>query len=388
MTNKIKQRLSTAPTSLLCAIITGALLLLSCSQNHAGNGSGSGVGNPMVAGVVIREDRSYAQGATVRIRPRTYLASIDSTAQSGRLLDVNTQSDGSYALSGLLSGEYTLEIVDGDSVGILKQFAILSTDTAINFAVDTLRQLATITGTVLLGALPSQAVDILIEGLDRQMQPGADGRFALKVPEGRHRLVMADNQRDVLIHNDTVTVQRGEQSRAIQAVADSSTIACSDGRCDSLVVRRLLDEAGLSGIAVDSVAQFEEGRIYKVSLDSLNLQSLGTHIGRLQTLKELSATNNTLTSLPQTLCALTRLSEINFSRNSFTQLPAAVLCLTQLEEVSFADNQLAALPTQVQNLTSLTEANFASNRLCSVPTDIASWLTARAPTWASSQRCP
>jgi len=180
---------------------------------------------------------------------------------------------------------------------------------------------------------------------------------------------------------------------------------------DTLIVRQLLDHAGISRSATEVTVRGEgNGRVIILLLENLSLTQLPAEIGDLDALEALSLDNNNLKTLPAEICRLQALEVLSLEGNGFMQVPQEISRLKALQYLWLSRNLLTSVPGWIAELPSLTHvyldrnritalpAPFAHNRtlrtldmsennLCYIPDAVENRLTTCDRTWKESQQC-
>ena len=203
---------------------------------------------------------------------------------------------------------------------------------------------------------------------------------------------------------------------------------CTDYACDSTVVRKILDENGMSDVAVESFTAISGGRITRLqlihnsamahvipkpvmilspevgrlsALEQLELagnelETLPATVGRLAKLKWLVLNNNRLDLLPDSIVNCASLRTLAVDGNSLVKLPDNLPQLSGLQVLSLSDNRLTSLSPGIENLDTLNCLFVAGNRLCELSPEVVAWvqnvqnysLCSRwEPVWPDSQVC-
>ncbi|MEO6096762.1 MAG: leucine-rich repeat domain-containing protein [Fibrobacteria bacterium] len=140
---------------------------------------------------------------------------------------------------------------------------------------------------------------------------------------------------------------------------------------DTLAVRILLDQNGLTETPVTQVITTESQRVTQLRLGGLNLIKLPSEIGVLTALKYLVLSGNLLDSLPAELWDLSALVELDLGGNRLSGLDAGVGRLSNLLLLGLRGNGLKALPAGLYSLPQLEALLLAGNDLDSLPEAIA-----------------
>ena len=193
-----------------------ALTGFSCSPLRTVGGSE--IGNPTnarVTGTVVYPNGGgAATGADVRLRPKTFckdttLAALlkVSTVNANTLTDQN----GRFALDSVDAGDYSIEVNDGKSNGVLITCSVNGESPVLTLPVDTARPTSTISGAI-MAAKNGFTVYVQIFGLDRVVRADpASGQFEVPdVPQGSYdlRIISSSLPGDSLIKSN-VNVQSG-----------------------------------------------------------------------------------------------------------------------------------------------------------------------------------
>jgi Leucine-rich repeat (LRR) protein len=207
---------------------------------------------------------------------------------------------------------------------------------------------------------------------------------------------------------------------------------------DAVVVRKILDDNGLTGIDVAAVSSRDENnRIVSLNLDNSEMGSEGVRIipgdiGKLTALKHLSLRRNVLKSLPEAIGNLTVLETLDLAYNDIqsmpstitrcsnlrkldlryndleaipevaglkslwflqlwgnkiTVLPAGITSMPLLKELYLNNNRLSALPDGIMRMKSLTYVDFRENNICNPSPALEKWMTQKEEKWKYYMNC-
>ncbi len=140
---------------------------------------------------------------------------------------------------------------------------------------------------------------------------------------------------------------------------------CKDVKCDSTVVRAILDANGLTDVPVKEVVKINGfPRIYVLNFSERSISQLPEDIGNL-----------------------TNLSSLYLDYNNLTQLPETIGRLQNLESLTLNNNQLSNLPEALFGLK--TSFNINNNHFCDVSEDEFERLTIKSffDDWNETQEC-
>jgi hypothetical protein len=154
-------------------------------------------------------------------------------------------------------------------------------------------------------------------------------------------------------------------------IASTAPARAQDLVQDTLAVRILLDQNGLTSTPVSRVITVESQRVTALRLSGLQLLSLPPQIGALSGLKYLTLTDNLLDSLPDEVWDLSNLVELDLGGNRIAALDPGIAKLGRLLFLGLRDNGLPALPVEVFTLPDLTTLLLAGNELDTLPEAIA-----------------
>ncbi|HKP96290.1 MAG TPA: leucine-rich repeat domain-containing protein [Fibrobacteria bacterium] len=151
----------------------------------------------------------------------------------------------------------------------------------------------------------------------------------------------------------------------------SAPAAAQDLVQDTLAVRILLDQNGLTAMPVSQVITVQAQRVAALELSGLQLVDLPPQIGVLSALKYLVLSDNLLDSLPGEVWDLSGLVELDLGGNRIGALDPRVAGLKNLLILGLRDNGLASLPPAVYTLPQLTTLLLAGNALDTLPEAVA-----------------
>lgn len=156
---------------------------------------------------------------------------------------------------------------------------------------------------------------------------------------------------------------------ALSVAAASAPVRAQDLGQDTLAVRILLDQNGLTSTPVAQVAGIDaaSARVTSLRLRGLGLVSLPPHIGSLDALRYLVLSDNLLDSLPAGLWDLTRLVELDLGGNRIGRIDPRVGRLQSLLFLGLRGNGLGSLPDSLFGLPNLETLLLAGNSLDTLP---------------------
>lgn len=203
----------------LFALAAAMLLTAGCSSSpdDIAGGSSTEIPNGVTATVTTVEG-TPAAGVTVRLRPADYLSSAQPQALPSSARDTITGDSGRFAFDSLASGEYRIEVTDGDSTAVMVDLTLGESGGVTELATLSLRHFAHVQGAI-DGPGLSERYDqmwVQIYGLERLIAIEPDGSFqAGDLPEGRHEL---------RLHSTWVGVTPRDLGGVDAAAGDTATI--------------------------------------------------------------------------------------------------------------------------------------------------------------------
>lgn len=146
-----------------------------------------------------------------------------------------------------------------------------------------------------------------------------------------------------------------------------------DLKSDTLAVRILLDQNGLTATPVARIAQIDPAaqRVVAVRAPDLKIASVPAEIGAMDALKYLVLNGNLIDSLPPAVWELSNLVELELGDNRIAALDARVGQLQSLLLLGLRGNGLAGLPASLFTLPQLEDLLLAENALDTLPEAIA-----------------
>lgn len=155
-----------------------AALLLRCADDVAGGGIETTNGST-VAGLVVDEGSVPVAGATVWLRPQSWVHGDDAAA----VASTTTDSAGEYRFSGVTTGKWVVEAA-ADHRGWLERFFVGDSDTAMALRDGILRATLSVRG-----VLDGDGGEVFVYGTDNHAPADSMGAFVIDgVPPGEHLL--------------------------------------------------------------------------------------------------------------------------------------------------------------------------------------------------------
>lgn len=190
-----------------CIAIFCITLICKCTNAPTAGGT-TDTGNAKIAATIYTSDGQPAVGVKVVISPAGYLPGIGADSNSIRMQyvkEAETDYSGYFKIKEIDTGDYFIEINDGDSSAVLLKVSVKLSDNKTISLIDTLRPYASIEGNA--GSADSSIKRfLLIYGLDRRILISEDGSFVSKnLPEGLFDLkILSDKEGCVPVEIDSI----------------------------------------------------------------------------------------------------------------------------------------------------------------------------------------
>lgn len=181
-------------TSRLILVSILVLFWVGCFDNTGHAGGSSSDGEAKVAGLAIYEDGTPAIGARLRVRSQAYLldpAKAGLAKTKDTAFDTATGRDGTFDISGLAPGSYSLEVNDGNGKAAHLDVTMANggSEPPADRSIAVLRMTGAVKGTMTGAGGPGGAI-IQVYGLDRAAKTDSTGEFLLAdMPVGEFRII-------------------------------------------------------------------------------------------------------------------------------------------------------------------------------------------------------
>ena len=381
------------PIALLVLLAAGS----SCTFTALDTGGSSGTEISRVNGSIVDENGAAVSGARIRLRPDDFL--VDSASDTGytarhSILDTTSASDGSFSFSEITPDNYVLEATVGDSLGASAELDIKTGDPETTLTALPVAPMAQLSGNAQVNYRRETAVTIRVYGTDRAVVTDTNGNFNLHVPYGRHHLHISASV-DSIANGDefdgvdvALQVTPGEDRDAGSfRLREPLPSVCTDGTCDSMSVRSILDRNGLRDLPLDSVTTLEKGRIVSLNLRGFQLSdNIPFEINRLSALRILDLGKTGLTTVFPDIGRMPELETVYMDGNFLKEFSRSIGYCKKLSKLDIHGNQLEWLSSSVMDCP-LELLDVSDNRLCSVDSTLAAWLDRNDPDWNENQRC-
>jgi|GEM_PF-2189783 len=214
--------------------------------------SGTEVSYCGVSGTAVDSNGKPVSGASVRLRPASYVWDSTSVIKRGvTIFDTTTDMFGGYRFWPVSADSYFVEINDRDSMAALQSFTAFKSDSSLRLDLDTLRPMVTISGGIEpLGNGGHCTIQIL--GLERRIRPDSIGRFEVRVPVGTYQIQFqldSSDRRDsipIYFMKVGVSLRRGERRHDIGVFGfgPGRKPPCNGYPCDSIAPKNMFDTSG------------------------------------------------------------------------------------------------------------------------------------------------
>ncbi len=377
---------------------TGALFFSLCTMQAVEIGGSSGTEISEVTGTVIDRSGNPVEGAIVRLRPLSFLSTLsDDSCYRAQHSIVNAVSDdkGAFTLKDLFPDSFVVEVTVDDTLGSVAECQIVTRDTTVSLPAFVLEPVAEISGSIEVSYYPDASVKVQVYGLDRSASVDSFGNFRMQIPKGKHQLhfgatlaTLSDSGE--FDHFDlSLEVFPGEHRDAgAFKLRPPPPESCSDGTCDSTVVRMILASAGNGDTPLDSVTESDNGRIVTLNLRGFNLsKGISYEVNRLSALRKLDLGNTGLPMMFPNIGRLERLESVSLDSNMLEYFATTAGRLTKLHTLDLHHNRISSLHASLLDCTGLDTLDVGGNKLCSVWVGLAAWLDTKDPDWKTSQWC-
>ena len=158
-------------------VVLVSILVFRCTTGVPDVAGTSEQGNARVIATVYTSTGDPAAGASVRLRPGSYLKEPGTAKKTSMdLVDTCTDADGVFVIDSVAGGSYMVEVTDNTREAVL---LLCSVDTArtVELPDDTLRPFSSVKGRVVPGFTGGRRF-VQVEGLERIAEVAADGSYA------------------------------------------------------------------------------------------------------------------------------------------------------------------------------------------------------------------
>jgi hypothetical protein len=278
-------------TILLLLLIAAGSLYLHCSGL---SGSGTGVGNGVIIGKVIKADSTSVKHATVRFRSETYLADTSGLLQAFRTdttVNIQTDTTGTFVIDSFRKlDSYWIEVIDSSNAQKLGTLYILDFDTitgqdTVFLSTHMIEPLKEIRGRIVLFGLPQNAY-VLVYGLERMSKTDDIGRFVITdLPVGdcdenecEYKLMVfvRDTNKKLIPHEYELEIERTLTDSIIRIELELSDTLDAD---DFVPAIRSTDSIlQLIGFPLASILTFTDSSSVTIHDTIISIQSNQLHV--------------------------------------------------------------------------------------------------------------
>jgi Leucine rich repeat len=381
---------------ILCCLIT-AVTLVSCSGPVAGGGSDTEVSSRKVAGVVLDSAGAPVADAVVKIRPSKYIAdSLYSGAytSSHYVRDRKTGADGSFCFDSILADDYCLDISKEDSIGAVNQFSISDSIRELRLSSINLEPFAVIDGNIRVFGVDSLDCFLQVVGTDYSRKADTNGYFTMRIPRGWHTVHFgayepSDTLKTKSIDHIDFSFDINENYKYMGDfwLKPTPPEPCTDFSCDSIIMRKALDDMHLYSVDVNAVTIVENNRIVGLNLRRIPIFYLSKYVESLTELRTLDLGFTGIFEVLPTIGMLQKLESLKLDSNGLKYLPFGLIYLRSLKSLDINSNFISGMPHGFQNL-KLQNLDLSKNTFCSPDSVFVNWADIYDPDWRSGQFCP
>ena len=195
-------------------IIFVSLLLVDCSETPTVGGSET---TNTLNFKVVYPTGEVASGATVKLRPSDYNASIDTDMkEDGSIQNLKTDDQGRVEIGLMESGDFVIEMNDNSSYASMLKFSTYSStgDTTLNDQI--LKPYAIVSGIIDSSVNSTENIFVNINGIDRSTVVDDAGSFTFDdLPEGDYTLEAVSSNNDISIILENVSAISNSETELI-----------------------------------------------------------------------------------------------------------------------------------------------------------------------------
>ncbi len=386
----------------LLLVLSVFALILHCNHDspsqYAGGSSGTEVS--VLSGIVLNPDSTPAVNAIVRIRPADYLCDSAFSSEylsSHFLIDTVTGPDGSFNVDQITPGSYRIEVSSGDSLAVMIEVDLDSTENRHNLLENVLLPMAEIEVKVKIKSNDKSLGRLQIYGLEREVYSDSDGFFSVRVPYGAHIIhlgaVSADSFRP---YNPEMGYLDVKLNMGVGEKRDLGTFnlvpqpmkPCYDGHCDSITINKILDTLGLEHFLIDSVCSWRNGRIDSISFRGRDLEFIPWDIVKLMRVTALDLGRCGLQLISGDITIMRNITSLYLDSNQLSQLPQGIGNLINCRVLNLSGNNLKSLPRSITDLSPKIFLDLSGNSLCQTDQELGEWADRYDQDWRGAQKCP
>lgn len=370
-------------------------LFMRCSTvgPNAGGASDTEV-SAKIAGTVTDIKGSAVAGAEVQLRLKDYLPGSRMAKKHLTLYtegEAVTDANGYFLIDSIEKGSYILSINSGDTAGIVEECNVTKTEEFDLSAV--IKPFGMAVGWIDLSyRKPGTASKIKIEvlGSEKMTRPDSTGFFQIVLPEGFHWLrISTDSSYFDELTINVFIIPSQVRNIGVLRLDFIPFSSCMDHRCDSMVLRKFLDEAGHADILVDDVATWDHARIAGLNFRDIPLSVSLAPLGQLNTVREIDLGNTGTADSCWFVHGLWNLQVLYLDNNALTGLYPGIGGVSWLRKLDISGNNLADLPESIIYLSPISGLNLSGNSLCDLSPAITDWIDTWADVgWRDTQECP
>jgi len=370
---------------ILSLAVAALLLFMACTNNVAGGSSDTEV-SASISGTVQDVSGTGIAGAQIRLRPVTYLPGTipvrDSLGFHG--YDGFADDNGAFRIDSLARGDYTLEVLSGDSAGVVMEIYVDTAETVRTV----IEPLGMVSGKIDMYNHPDLfgKARIDIYGTEHSFVPDYDGRFSTRLPCGKYRMLMrADTAavEDIILEFALKPLQLHDFG-SIRMMTLSTP--CTGYACDSSIVRTFLDNNGYAGTPVESVTVKKLGRIYKLLFRGMTITTPLSPLADLTAVEDIDFGNTGISDSCGFVVNMWNLETLILDSNEIAGISPVIGNFSSLRLLDISYNHLTALPEQMLRIKPFV-LKLEGNGLCSVPETVNEWINRYDPGWHEKQMC-
>jgi Leucine-rich repeat (LRR) protein len=163
---------------------------------------------------------------------------------------------------------------------------------------------------------------------------------------------------------------------------------CTDFSCDSILMRKALDDMHLNNIDVRAVVTVENNRIVGLNLRRIPIFYVSKYVESLTELRTLDLGGTGVFEVLPTIGIFQKLETLKLDSNGLKYLPFSLSNLHSLKSLDVNSNFIGGMPPGIQYL-KLQYLDLSKNTFCSTSdTAFINWADTYDPDWRAGQFCP
>lgn len=346
----------------LIFLLLFVILNFHCNDlGNNGNGSGSGIGNPkVVTCTILTAENKPAKNAKVIACPVDYLVGENGIDYS-KVCTTSTDENGIFSFDSLHELSYNIEVLRGDLQSVLIQYKNDTLNTNdVNLGEKKLDKNQVVEGEINLLGGPKAKKIIQLYGLTRRVETPISKKynFSITVPKGVYTARISTDSDEYTPYETQLTTNEMILNLLAKYPISDSWL------CDSLIVELALFLNNQAHLDIHTLSTQKNGRLHSLKFEGNKFNDIIFIIGGLNTLRELTITETSISYLPAELYFLENLQKLSLTKN----------------------RSLTTLPNELHKLKKVTYLDLSKNNLKTLPPDVQLWADRLDPDWKDTQQ--